>query len=277
MVIVFIFLIAPLLYCPSSEKSKVVVTIDDLPFQATISLTPKERDFIFEQIFNALKKDNIQAVCFVVGNQVKLQDCSYLKKVVADGHILANHTFSHPYYNSTPFETYKKDIEKCFGVLKQYNLKQKYFRFPYLVEVNTREKFDSVHNYLKAGGIIPVPVSLPCFDYEYNPGFEIAYRHKDIKKMDELVKAYLEHTKSVYVKIITLAKKKSGRPDPPHIAFFHINLLNAYCITELLNMFRELNMTFASVDTVLREKEFARPHVFTGTAGLTHYEKYHFK
>lgn len=274
-----IFLLLLIVTCSfgqSSQKIKLVITIDDLPFVSQAPLSTTYKDYIYDRILEGLKKENIQALGFVTGNSLRIYDHPYIKRFISEGHLIGNHTYSHLYYNMVDFKTYKNDILKCFDVLQTFNAKKKYFRFPYLVEGNTKEKFDSVYSFLKVNSITPVPVSLPCFDYEYIKDFESAFRNKDSVKMKVIVKEYLQTIKSIYLDRIELGRRKT-KCNPSHITFFHMNLLNAYCITELLNLFKELNFVFSNVDVVLSEKEYMDPPVFTGHAGLTHFEKYIYK
>lgn len=70
-----------------SDKDKVIaLTFDDGPWPHWT-----------EQILDILKKNNIKATFFMVGEVV--QDYPQLaKQVVADGHAVGNHTWTHPYH-----------------------------------------------------------------------------------------------------------------------------------------------------------------------------------
>ena len=69
---------------PGGSGSIVYLTFDDGPSKNTIS------------ILRILKQHNIEATFFVTGNNVSGDDTIY-RRIVNDGHILGNHTFSHDF------------------------------------------------------------------------------------------------------------------------------------------------------------------------------------
>ena len=64
----------------------IALTFDDGPWPHSTS-----------QVLSVLKKNNIKATFFVVGRQVK-QYPQLTKQIVAEGHAIANHTWSHQYH-----------------------------------------------------------------------------------------------------------------------------------------------------------------------------------
>ena len=70
--------------CKADVKDKVVaLTFDDGPDEV-----------MTEKVLDVLKKHNIQATFFLVGNKVE-QYPDIVKRIFAEGHIVANHTYSH--------------------------------------------------------------------------------------------------------------------------------------------------------------------------------------
>lgn len=64
-----------------------------------------------EKILEALKKHNVVATFFVVGSFIE-NNQELLKKMEADGHIIANHSFSHPDMSSMGKEAFVEEITK---------------------------------------------------------------------------------------------------------------------------------------------------------------------
>ena len=64
----------------------IALTFDDGPWPHTTG-----------QVLDILKKNNVKATFFVVGRQVQTYP-QILKRIVADGHTLGNHTWSHQYH-----------------------------------------------------------------------------------------------------------------------------------------------------------------------------------
>ena len=98
------------------------LTFDDGP---TANITP--------QILDILKEKNVKATFFVLGvNVVKNPDIA--KRAVAEGHVLANHSYSHDYkkiYNGT--ESFLEDLKKTEAVILETVGEEgfvKVYRFP---------------------------------------------------------------------------------------------------------------------------------------------------
>ena len=64
----------------------IALTFDDGPWPNTTG-----------QVLNILKKNNVKATFFVVGRQVQIYP-QLVKRIVADRHTIANHTWSHQYH-----------------------------------------------------------------------------------------------------------------------------------------------------------------------------------
>lgn len=74
----------------STSKKRVAITFDDGPNGVT---TP--------QILNTLKKYNAKATFFVVGDQV-MWEPSIVRRQIAEGHEIGNHSWDHPFLTSIP-------------------------------------------------------------------------------------------------------------------------------------------------------------------------------
>lgn len=70
----------------STMAKPIALTFDDGPWPKTTA-----------QVLDILKKNNVKATFFVVGRQVQTHP-QLLKRIVADGHALGNHTWSHQYH-----------------------------------------------------------------------------------------------------------------------------------------------------------------------------------
>ena len=55
------------------------------------------------------------------------------------GHMIGNHTYSHPASTKIPSEDFIDDIYKCHEVIKKYNNFKYFFRYPYLDECKSDE------------------------------------------------------------------------------------------------------------------------------------------
>ena len=79
-------------------KREVALTFDDGPDD---KFTP--------QVLDALKKAGVKATFCVVGNRVKAHP-DILKRMIKEGHAIANHSYSHPNFPKLKIEEFRKEI-----------------------------------------------------------------------------------------------------------------------------------------------------------------------
>lgn len=72
-----------------------------------------------EKILDALKKHNVKAVFFLVGNYFETQP-ELVKRMVAEGHTVGNHTYSHPDMSQIADEaSFQNELEKNAALYKE--------------------------------------------------------------------------------------------------------------------------------------------------------------
>ncbi len=81
------------------------------------------------QILSILKKNNVKATFFVVGRQVQ-QYPQLVKQVIAEGHAIGNHTWSHQYHRFSPAEASREIDRTTELVYKLTGVKTTLFRPP---------------------------------------------------------------------------------------------------------------------------------------------------
>jgi peptidoglycan-N-acetylmuramic acid deacetylase len=85
-----------------------------------------------DMMLKALKDNNVKANFFIAGYNIK-QNPDYLKRLVNDGHFIANHTMTHKDMTLLTDDQIKseiKDFEKTYKDITGKEV-EKYFRFPY--------------------------------------------------------------------------------------------------------------------------------------------------
>lgn len=83
-------------------------------------------------ILDILKKNDVKATFFLVGNYIKTSP-DLVRRMVDEGHIVGNHTFSHPDMSKiSNMESFKKEITSLENIFKETTGKemQKYYRPP---------------------------------------------------------------------------------------------------------------------------------------------------
>ena len=101
-------------------ENSIALTFDDGPHP---EYTP--------QVLDILAKHNVKATFFLVGKRVEAR-CDIVKRIVAEGHEIANHTYTHPFLTenspelqSQELEDAQQAIESCVGYRPHW------FRAPY--------------------------------------------------------------------------------------------------------------------------------------------------
>ena len=116
-----IFILSAAALCQAEEPvtGRVFLTFDDGPSKYT------------EQFLDVLKKNNVRACFFVVGERAFLRP-DILRRMRAEGHTIAAHTWSHDYKKiySSP-EAYILDFKKTDDeIFKATGERAKFIRFP---------------------------------------------------------------------------------------------------------------------------------------------------
>nr|WP_315142332.1 polysaccharide deacetylase family protein [uncultured Flavobacterium sp.] len=105
-----------------NTQNKIYLTFDDGP-------TPEITEWVLEE----LKKHNVKATFFCIGNNIQKHP-ELFQKVINEGHVIGNHTYDHMNGWKTETETYLENISLCDKQIQKSsieNLQSKIFRPPY--------------------------------------------------------------------------------------------------------------------------------------------------
>jgi peptidoglycan/xylan/chitin deacetylase (PgdA/CDA1 family) len=248
------------------QKKQVCFSFDDLPFVSygiTDSVYQQQR---MDKLIASLNLHQIQAIGFV--NEKKLFDkngapihfqVGMLKSWVNSSLDLGTHTFSHPDYNKVTYSEYINEIIKGEPITKRI-LEEKgkllrYFRHPFLHVGNTKEKADSLDNFLKNRGYTVAPVTIDNDDYL----FAVAYKRASVKNDTALMHQISTDFVNYIEKKVAYYEKESmalfGR-NISHILLLHASLLNSDCVDLLATMFEKNQYEFISLDKALQDEAY---------------------
>jgi len=239
-------LISPLSF---AEDHEIALTIDDLPFVGTNGndegnlRRTRER---FMNILNSLVVNQIPATGFIIAGSIAKGQWELLEAFRKEGFELGNHTYSHANFNRLTAEEYINEIAKADKVLEPIMTQPKYFRYPYLAE-GTGEKKQTVHDYLAANQYTVAPVTIDSKDYQFNGRFvNISWRVR---------KQYLNQIKQQYLAYIwkqtVKAEKQAKDPHAKQILLIHANLLNSFCLSDIIQMYKKHGYRFITLDEAL--------------------------
>ncbi len=143
------------------DQNKLSITFDDGPDPVFTPL-----------VLDLLKQHNAKATFFVVGRKVK-QHPEIIKRIIAEGHQIENHSFNHVRFSSN--EQLQSEINYTDQVLRDFGIKTKYFRAPYNQLSNNSEKDITSLQQVQATGKFNVDDDYNGFDYLPNiTGSQIA-------------------------------------------------------------------------------------------------------
>ncbi|HEV2600431.1 polysaccharide deacetylase family protein [Sphingopyxis sp.] len=145
-----------LLPVPAAAQKMIALSFDDAPRGRGAFFTPDERT---QRIIAELKKaDAPQAVFFVnpaaIGQGDGVGGAERIAAYVAAGHVIANHSNTHPHLGATTADAYLADIDAAEAWLKGRPSYRPWFRFPFLDEGGKdKVKRDAVRAGLAARGL----------------------------------------------------------------------------------------------------------------------------
>lgn len=259
---------------PEPARRTMAVTIDDLPFvHRGDSYLPGARRGT-DAILAALKKHHAPAVGFV--NEVQLDGgglderaarTALLQQWVDAGHVLGNHTFSHPDANGLSVEAYLAEVDKGEVVTKRLMQPRRpytlFFRHPMTHTGDTAEKKAGIAQGLTSRGYTIAPHTIENSDYLFDAAYEVAAPEARAR----LAEAYLTFTLAATAFAEGKARELFGRDDVPQTLLIHTRTINADHLDALLARLAARGYRFITLDEAMRDRAYATPDVYVGKPG----------
>lgn len=236
----------------AEESPSVSITMDDFNWSTT---TPVAND----AILGHLRRANTQAALFVIGKNVESEDGRRLLSKWNDaGHVIGNHTYSHPGLsrpNVTP-SGFCDEIVHTEKLLSAFPNYRKLVRFPFLDEGNSAEKRDAVRGYLHLHGYRNAHITIDASDWYYSGHLESRVKADAGFKVERYREPYLAHLWDRAQYYDGLSRSVLGR-SVPHTILVHFNLINALFLGDILAMFKERGWRIRNVSDAYRDKIFS--------------------
>lgn len=225
-----------------AASREIALTIDDLPFVG------EGKNFHLNRIIDSLNKAGIPATGFIIAGNVSPDNIPVLERFRDQGYSLGNHTLSHVSANQVSTEHYLYQIDEADKRLQPVLTTPKYFRFPYLA-MGQGNKKAAILNYLKTKQYTIAPITIDSKDFMFNQQL--------LAKPEAERRAFFEELKPVYLDYIWLKTQEAAAKHPhkayPEILLIHANLLNAYCLDDIISMLKAEGYRFVSLDKALQE------------------------
>ncbi|WP_051531679.1 polysaccharide deacetylase family protein [Sphingomonas sp. URHD0057] len=145
-----------LLAAPATAEKRIALTFDDVPRDRGAFFTPDERTI---RLIAGLHEAGVrQAAFYIVPGQIGHDDGAggeeRIKAYVAAGHVIADHSFTHPHLSGMTAADYLADVDKAEAWLKGREGRRPWFRYPFLDEgQEDKAKRDAVRAGLQARGL----------------------------------------------------------------------------------------------------------------------------
>lgn len=238
-----------------SDRPKISFTFDD-------GVTNDMPGYPFEKwnamLLGHLKRENVQAAFFVTGrNKLDEKGRFLLNSWDDDGHLIANHSYTHPSYGSKTVtcEMFREEFLKTDEVIKTCKNYRKLFRFPYLKEGDTPEKIACFRQLLAENGYRNGHVTIDASDWAINNRLVRKLQtdvHTDLTNYRKFYLQHLAERADFYEKT---AFALTGR-HIHHTILLHHNLTSALFAGDLIRMFREKGWEVVSASTAFDDPIF---------------------
>jgi peptidoglycan-N-acetylglucosamine deacetylase len=255
------------------ERLQVAITVDDLPVHGP-AFAGIDREAIADRMLAAFAAHRVAPVHgFVNGKRVDDDPRTekILRRWLAAGHPLGNHTWSHPSLNATAVPAYLADIERGEAILRRLGALGgwKPFRYPFLFEGDTLEKRGRVRAFLRERGYTIAPVSIDGNDWAYNPPYGRCLELGDHATARRLIGEFVDGHVAELRGMRELTRTLVGR-DIKHVLLLHIGAADAAAIDALLTAYEREGVEWIDLRTALADPFYSldttRPYSFGAAA-----------
>jgi peptidoglycan/xylan/chitin deacetylase (PgdA/CDA1 family) len=211
-----------------------------------------------DMLLGHLDNADLEAVFFVKGAEVANEKGQYLLDSWNNrGHNIANHTYTHPNFNSEEVsaEDFELELLKTDTLINDYTNYTKLFRFPYLKEGNTTAKVDSIRNILSGQGYRHGHVTIDASDWYIDSRLISRLRENPKADLEPFKKFYLEHIleRAVFYEELSYALNQRHIN---HTLLLHHNLTAALFLDDLIAFFKANGWQVISADKAFEDPVF---------------------
>jgi peptidoglycan-N-acetylglucosamine deacetylase len=229
------FLVGSYLLQGTAYAKELAITFDDSPRQASGYFDGETRS---KKLIDELRSHRVKQVAFFsVSKRLDKEGIERLNRYAQAGHIIANHTHSHPNFNQLSLEDFSKDFLLAHNKLQSFDNYKKLFRFPYLREGDTRLKRDGMRKLLQHQGYQNAYITLNNYDWYIEVLFQRAIKQGEKIDMDRMKAFYVDMLTESIEYYDQMAVSKLGR-SPKHVLLLHEIDINALYIGDLIDELR---------------------------------------
>lgn len=251
----WLLLLFTLFASPALAQKRIALSFDDVPRQAGAFFTPDERT---GELIAALRRGGVaQAGFFVTTGNLQRPDGAggeaRIDAYVAAGHVIANHSTTHPWLHRTEAENYILDIDRAEAWLRGRPGHRPWFRYPYLDE-GRRDlaRRDAVRAALRERGLSNAYVTIDNYDWHLDALAGAARREGRVMDMEALKQLYVETLVGASNFTDRIAVETIGR-SPAHVLLLHETDLAAMFVDDLAAALRADGWGIVTIDEAYRD------------------------
>ncbi len=223
---------------------RIAVTIDDLPCARHVSCSVEQQDRILSQVLEALSKARVKCLGFAVGSWVENSNARELmNSFKLAGHLVGNHGNHHKSLVDISIDAFEADLLCADVSLSEWIEESRTFRFPFLRLGSDPEKKKAALNILERHSYLHAPVTIDIEDWRYDEQFCAAVDNGNEIEAYEIIFQYQKYVCRQTAKFESVALDKLGY-SPPHLLLLHMNMINAHCLSDTLELLRENGAEF---------------------------------
>lgn len=253
------------------SAQRMAITLDDAPFGFSSGMSDEVKIERFGNLLGILKKYDVQATFFVTSGNMNERTNTILERALAEGHQLGNHTHRHLSLSHVSAKRYMTDVDSCRQEISSY-VNSNYFRYSYLRRGETREKRDSVYQFLEDRGLRIAPVTIDNNEWIYNRDYSVALRNGNSSEMKAQLDAYLKHMKEITTEYRQKAIDMTG-DEIPHILLIHVNPINCDHLDKLLAQYVAEGWKFISLDEAMSHPFYQLEDDYMGQYGASQIDR----
>ena len=233
---------------PARAQKRIALTFDDAPRSDGMVYTGEERA---TELIRTLDEVEAGPVAFFVTTRhfaEQKEGRERIERYAAAGHLIANHTHTHPWAHQTPVAEYLADIDRANSLLNGIENRRNWFRFPFLDEGRTGEKIAAIAAGLEERELVNGYVTVDNYDWYLDSKLQEALKagqSVDYAKLGKLYVNMLLYAAEYYDSVAVQMLGES----PVHVLLLHENDMAALYADDLVRSLRETGWTIVSPDT----------------------------
>ncbi|GLX76737.1 polysaccharide deacetylase [Thalassotalea insulae] len=216
-------------------SKEIALTFDDAPRAAKGYFDGKTRA---AKLIANLKAHQVEQVAFfVVTSRLDAEGVARVNAYNTAGHIIANHSDTHPDFNRLTLEQYSDNFLRADRQLRPFSNFSPLYRFPYLREGNTLEKRNGMRALLKDRGYRNGYITLNNYDWYIETLFQQSIKSGQPLDMERMRQFYVKTLMASIQYYDQMANTYLGR-SPKHVLLLHEMDITALFIGDLVDELR---------------------------------------